>query len=298
MANLKEVRIRIASVQSTQQITSAMKMVAASKLRRAQNAILQMRPYAAKLKEILQNLSASLDVSDDSSIYSEMRVPNKVLIVVIASNRGLCGAFNANVIKKANNLIHEKYQNQYESGNLSLVTIGKKVSEFFGKKEGYNVLEVHDEIYNDLTFEKVSVIAENLMDSFEDKKFDRIEVIYNQFKNAASQILTTEQFLPVEKIEADETETGKHENVDYIFEPDKGEIVHDLIPKSLKIQLYKAILDSNASEHGARMTAMHKATDNAQELLKDLNLAYNKARQAAITNEILEIVSGAEALKG
>ena len=298
MANLKEVRIRIASVQSTQQITSAMKMVAASKLRKAQNAIIQMRPYAAKLKEILQNLSASLDVSDDSSIYSEMRAPNKVLIVVIASNRGLCGAFNANVIKRANNLIQEKYQKQYESGNLNLVTIGKKVSEFFGKKEDYNVLEVHDEIYNDLSFEKVSVIAENLMDGFEDKKFDRIEVIYNQFKNAASQILTTEQFLPVEKIVADETETGKHENIDYIFEPDKEEIVHDLIPKSLKIQLYKAILDSNASEHGARMTAMHKATDNAQEMLKDLNLAYNKARQAAITNEILEIVSGAEALKG
>lgn len=298
MANLKEVRIRIASVQSTQQITSAMKMVAASKLRKAQNAIIQMRPYAAKLKEILQNLSASLDVSDDSSIYSEMRAPNKVLIVVIASNRGLCGAFNANVIKMANNLIHGKYQEQYKSGNVSLVTIGKKVSEFFGKKEQYSVLEEHDGIYNDLSFGKVSVIAENLMGSFEDKKFDRIEVIYNQFKNAASQILTTEQFLPVEKIEADETETGKQDKIDYIFEPDKGEIVHDLIPKSLTIQLYKAILDSNASEHGARMTAMHKATDNAQELLKDLNLAYNKARQAAITNEILEIVSGAEALKG
>ncbi len=298
MANLKEVRIRITSVQSTQQITSAMKMVAASKLRRAQNAILQMRPYAAKLKEILQNLSASLDVSDDSSIYSEMRAPNKVLIVVIASNRGLCGAFNANVIKLANNLIREKYQEQFEKGNLSLVTIGKKVSEFFGKREEFNVLEVHDDIYNDLSFEKVSVIAENLMDGFGDKKFDRIEVIYNQFKNAASQILTTEQFLPVEKIGGDEVETERQENIDYIFEPVKEDIVHDLIPKSLKIQLYKAILDSNASEHGARMTAMHKATDNAQELLKDLNLAYNKARQAAITNEILEIVSGAEALKG
>lgn len=297
MANLKEVRVRIASVQSTQQITSAMKMVAASKLRRAQNAILQMRPYAAKLKEILQNLSSSLDVSDDSSIYSEMRSPNKVLIVVIASNRGLCGAFNANVIKAANRLIKEKYQKQYDAGNLSLITIGKKVSEFFVKKN-YNVLEVHDDIYNNLSFENVGVISENLMNLFEDRKYDRIEVIYNQFKNAASQILTTEQFLPVEKIVEDESPTAKHENIDYIFEPDKEEIVHDLIPKSLKIQLYKAILDSNASEHGARMTAMHKATDNAQEMLKDLNLAYNKARQAAITNEILEIVSGAEALKG
>ena len=297
MANLKEVRIRIASVQSTQQITSAMKMVAASKLRRAQNAILQMRPYAAKLKEILQNLSGSLDVSDDSSIYSEMRAPNKVLIVVIASNRGLCGAFNANVIKAANRLIEEKYQKQYDAGNLGLITIGKKVSEFFVKKN-YNVLEVHDDIYNNLSFENVGVISENLMNLFEDKKYDRIEVIYNQFKNAASQILTTEQFLPVEKIVEDESPTAKYENIDYIFEPDKEEIVHDLIPKSLKIQLYKAILDSNASEHGARMTAMHKATDNAQEMLKDLNLTYNKARQAAITNEILEIVSGAEALKG
>ena len=296
MANLKEVRIRIASVKSTQQITSAMKMVAASKLRRAQNAILQMRPYAAKLKEILQNLSASLDVADDSSIYSEMRDPNKVLLVAISSNRGLCGAFNANVIKATNRLIEEKYPEQNNSGSLSLITIGKKVSEYY-VKSGSNVLEIHDSIYDDLSFNNVSAIAEKLMKYFEDKEYNRIEVIYNQFKNAASQVLTVEQFLPVEKITA-EVSTEKHENVDYIFEPGKEEIVHDLIPKSLKIQLYKAILDSNAAENGARMTAMHKATDNAQELLKDLNLTYNKARQAAITNEILEIVSGAEALKG
>jgi len=296
MANLKEVRIRIASVKSTQQITSAMKMVAASKLRRAQNAILQMRPYAAKLKEILQNLSASLDVADDSSIYSEMRDPNKVLLVAISSNRGLCGAFNANVIKATNRLIEENYPEQNNSGSLSLITIGKKVSEYY-VKSGSNVLEIHDSIYDDLSFNNVSAIAEKLMKYFEDKEYNRIEVIYNQFKNAASQVLTVEQFLPVEKITA-EVSTEKHENVDYIFEPGKEEIVHDLIPKSLKIQLYKAILDSNAAENGARMTAMHKATDNAQELLKDLNLTYNKARQAAITNEILEIVSGAEALKG
>ncbi len=296
MANLKEVRIRIASVKSTQQITSAMKMVAASKLRKAQNAILQMRPYAAKLKEILQNLSASLDAGDDSSVYSEMRDPNKVLLVAISSNRGLCGAFNANVIKATNRLIEEKYLEQNNSGSLSLITIGKKVSEHYVKR-GFNVLEIHDDIYDDLSFNNVSAIADKLMKYFEDKEYNRIEVVYNQFKNAASQVLTTEQFLPVEKI-AEEASIEKHENVDYIFEPGKEEIVHDLIPKSLKIQLYKAILDSYAAEHGARMTAMHKATDNAQEMLKDLNLTYNKARQAAITNEILEIVSGAEALKG
>ncbi|RLD60744.1 MAG: ATP synthase F1 subunit gamma [Bacteroidetes bacterium] len=296
MANLKEVRIRIASVQSTQQITSAMKMVAASKLRKAQNAILQMRPYAAKLKEILQNLSASLDVSD-GSVYSEMREPNKVLLIAISSNRGLCGAFNTNVIKETNHLIANKYQKQFDEGNLSIVTIGKKVSEFF-VKGNYNVLETHDDIFSDLSFDNVSEIADTLMGYFEKKEYNRIEVVYNQFKNAASQILTAEQFLPVEKIEGEETTSGQNKNIDYIFEPGKEDIVHDLIPKSLKIQLYKAILDSHAAEHGARMTAMHKATDNAQEMLKDLNLTYNKARQAAITNEILEIVSGAEALKG
>lgn len=296
MPNLKEVRIRIASVKSTQQITSAMKMVAASKLRKAQNAILQMRPYAAKLKEILQNLSANLDVADDSSIYSEMRIPNKVLLVAISSNRGLCGAFNANVIKATNLLIEKKYQEQYNSGSLSIMTIGKKVSEYYAKGD-FNVIGIHDDIFDDLSFNNVSVIAETLMRFFENKEYNRIEVTYNQFKNAASQVLTTEQFLPVEKIKS-ENPTTKNENVDYIFEPGKEEIVQDLIPKSLKIQLYKAILDSNAAENGARMTAMHKATDNAQELLKDLKLTYNKARQSAITNEILEIVSGAEALKG
>ncbi|MCD4681965.1 MAG: ATP synthase F1 subunit gamma [Bacteroidales bacterium] len=296
MPNLKEVRIRIASVKSTQQITSAMKMVAASKLRRAQNAILQMRPYAAKLKEILQNLSASLDAGDDSSVFSEQRQPDKVLLVVISSNRGLCGAFNANVMKAANKLMSEKYSEQYKSGNLSLITIGKKVSEFYGKRD-YDVIESLDHLFDTLTFENISPVAEKLMKFYEEKKYDRIEIVYNQFKNAATQMLVNEQFLPVEPVDNEE---GSAESIkaDFIFEPNKKEIVRDLIPKSLKVQFYKALLDSFAAEHGARMTAMHLATDNAQELLKGLNLAYNKARQAAITNEILEIVSGAEALKG
>ncbi|MEZ5198019.1 MAG: ATP synthase F1 subunit gamma [Bacteroidales bacterium] len=296
MPNLKEVRTRIASVKSTQQITSAMKMVAASKLRRAQNAILQMRPYAAKLKEILQNLSASLDAGDDSSVYSEQREPDKILLVAVSSNRGLCGAFNANVIKKTNLLIHETYKSQYQTGNLSLITIGKKVSEYYSKRK-YNVLETHDELFDQLTFENVSELTVRIMELFKQNKFDKVDIVYNQFKNAATQVLNAEQFLPVEPVVLDEANKSTS-NVDYIFQPDKQEIVLDLIPKSLKVQFYKAILDSNAAEHGARMTAMHQATDNAQELLKSLNLAYNKARQAAITNEILEIVSGAEALKG
>lgn len=296
MPNLKEVRTRIASVKSTQQITSAMKMVAASKLRRAQNAILQMRPYAAKLKEILQNLSASLDPGDESSVYSEQREPGKVLLIVVSSNRGLCGAFNANVIKKTNILIHETYQSQYNAGNLSLITIGRKVSEYYSKRD-YNVLETHDDLFDEITFENVSALTEKVMGLFKDKEYDRIDIIYNQFKNAATQILNAEQFLPVEPVEMEESKSSTT-NVDYIFQPDKQDIILDLIPKSLKVQFYKAILDSYAAEHGARMTAMHLATDNAQELLKSLNLTYNKARQAAITNEILEIVSGAEALKG
>jgi F-type H+-transporting ATPase subunit gamma len=296
MPNLKEVRTRIASVKSTQQITSAMKMVAASKLRKAQNAILQLRPYAAKLKEILQNLSASLDAGDDASIYSVQREPARVLIIPVSSNRGLCGAFNANVIKRTVSLANNTYGSQLNSGNVSLLTIGRKVSEYFGKRD-YHVIGSHDDVFEQLTFENVSEIAELVMKAFAEKKFDRIEIVYNQFKNAATQRLITEQFLPVEPVDkGDGLEEGP--NVDYIFEPGKKEIVQDLIPKSLKIQFYKALLDSFASEHGARMTAMHQATDNAQELLKDLSLAYNKARQAAITTEILEIVSGAEALKG
>jgi F-type H+-transporting ATPase subunit gamma len=296
MPNLKEVRTRIASVKSTQQITSAMKMVAASKLRRAQNAILQLRPYAAKLKEILQNLSASLQDGDQSSAYSEQREPEKVLLVVVASNRGLCGAFNANVIKAANRTIEEQYPAQHAKGNLAVLTIGKKVTEFYKRRKS-NIFETHDELYDQLSFENVSPLSERLMELFVAGVFDRIDIVYNQFKNAATQKLVREQFLPIEPIEVKE-DAQNQIGVDYILEPSKEVIVQDLIPKSLKIQFYKAILDSFASEHGARMTAMHQATDNAKELLRDLNLTYNKARQASITKEILEIVSGAEALKG
>lgn len=293
MPNLKEVRIRIASVKSTQQITSAMKMVAASKLRRAQNAILKMRPYAAKLKEILQNLSASLD-SGDGNLYTQQRSPEKLLIVVLTSNRGLCGAFNTNILRTAAQRIQIDYASQLKAGNVSVLTIGRKGTEFFSKR-GYNVISSHDSVFDSLTYENVSVIASNVMNDFADKKFDRIDIVYNQFKNAVVQRVVVEQFLPVE--EPAKTDVVAKVNTDYIFLPSKEEIVEELIPKSLKIQFYKSVLDSYASEHGARMTAMHQATDNAGDLIKELNLAYNKARQAAITKEILEIVSGAEALK-
>lgn len=293
MPNLKEVRIRIASVKSTQQITSAMKMVAASKLRRAQNAILKMRPYAAKLKDILQNLSASLD-SGDANPYTQQRSADKVLLVVITSNRGLCGAFNTNVLRAAVQRIQNEYATQAGLGNVSFLTIGRKATEFFSKR-GYNVVSSHDSIFDSLTYENVSVIAGSVMEAFANKQFDRVEIVYNQFKNAAVQKLTVEQFLPVEA-PAQSAVVSKI-NTDFIFLPSKEEIVSELIPKSLRIQFYKAVLDSNASEHGARMTAMHQATENAGDLIKELNLAYNKARQAAITKEILEIVSGAEALK-
>lgn len=293
MPNLKEVRIRIASVKSTQQITSAMKMVAASKLRRAQNAILKMRPYAAKLKDILQNLSASLD-SGDGNLYTQQRHPEKVLLVVLTSNRGLCGAFNTNILRTAVQKIQNEYQAQFNAGNISILTIGRKGSEFFSKR-GYKMVSTHDSIFDNLTYENVSAISSSVMDAFADKEFDRVDIVYNQFKNAVVQRVVVEQFLPVEEpAKNDEVEKS---NTDYIFLPSKEEIVEELIPKSLKIQFYKAVLDSYASEHGARMTAMHQATDNAGDLIKELNLAYNKARQAAITKEILEIVSGAEALK-
>jgi len=293
MPNLKEVRIRIASVKSTQQITSAMKMVAASKLRRAQNAILKMRPYAAKLKDILQNLSASLD-SGDGNLYTQQRSPEKVLIVVLTSNRGLCGAFNTNILRTAVHRIHNEYASQMKSGNVSLLTIGRKGTEFFSKRD-YKVISTHDSVFDSLSYENVSEIASSVMTAFANKEFDRIDIVYNQFKNAVVQRVVVEQFLPVE--EPPKSAVVSKINTDYIFLPSKEEIVEELIPKSLKIQFYKAVLDSYASEHGARMTAMHQATDNAGDLIKELNLAYNKARQAAITKEILEIVSGAEALK-
>jgi F-type H+-transporting ATPase subunit gamma len=296
MANLKEVRNRIKSVSSTQQITKAMKMVSAAKLKRATNAIVQLRPYANKLKELLANLSASLE--DGSSPFLAQREPNKVLIVVVSSNRGLAGAFNANVIKTANNLIAEKYSEQLRAGNVSIVSIGKKSQEFYQRRK-YNVIGNNNDLYLDLNFINTSVITESIMEGFLKGDYDRVELVYNQFKNAAMQILTVEQLLPVPKPEVKKEEGKKDLNkvqVDYILEPSQEAIVEQLIPKNIKIQVYKAVLDSNASEHGARMTAMDKATDNAGELLKALKLSYNQARQAAITTELTEIVSGAAAL--
>ena len=285
MANLKEIRSRITSVGSTMQITSAMKMVSAAKLKRAQDAITQMRPYANKLTELLVNLSSTLDVSE-GGVYSENRELKKLLFVTITSNRGLCGGFNANIIKKAKHLIEE----EYEGIEANIMSIGKKSSEHFTKNK-YSVVSTHDDLYDDLTFNNVSDVAQSIMDSFVNKEYDKVILLYNQFKNAATQIVINEQFLPIQAPEESTSDTG-----DYIFEPNKKNIVDSLIPKSLKTQLYKAVLDSHASEHGARMTAMHKATDNAGELKKELTLSYNKARQAAITGEILEIVGGAEAL--
>jgi len=287
MANLKEIRLRITSVGSTMQITSAMKMVSAAKLKRAQDAIIQMRPYANKLTELLKNLSASLD-SSDGGVYTQEREIKNVLLVTVTSNRGLCGGFNAYIMKKAKALINEDYAN----ANVSILSIGKKSSEHF-TKNGFNVASTHDALYGDLTFDNVAKVAEGIMDQFVEGDYDKVVLVYNQFKNAATQIIMTENFLPVQAAENDSEVV-----VDYIFEPTKQEIVEQLIPKSLKTQLFKAVLDSHAAEHGARMTAMHKATDNASELKKDLTLTYNKARQAAITNEILEIVGGAEALSG
>jgi F-type H+-transporting ATPase subunit gamma len=295
MSNLKEVRLRIESIKSTQQITSAMKLVAASRLRKSQNAILTLRPYASKLNGLIQDISASLEESDET-VYAEKRDPEKVLLVIITSNRGLCGAFNSNVIKLARFLIYDNYMEQYEKGNLSLYCIGKKGYDYF-KRHKYNILETNLKIFDNLSFENVAPIAVQLMQDFKEKKFNRIEIIYNQFKNASTQILINEQFLPIRSLEPDQDEVTLSV-VDYIFEPEKEQIVRELIPKSLKIQLYKAILDSFASEHGARMTAMHMATDNAQELLKELRLSYNKARQASITNAIIEIASGSNALMG
>jgi len=284
MANLKEIRNRIASVSSTMQITSAMKMVSAAKLKKAQDAITAMRPYSNKLTELLQSLSATLD-ADSGSKYADQREVKNVLIVAVTSNRGLCGAFNSNIIKQTNNLIN----NVYGTKKVSVLAIGKKANDAFVKQN--RVIANKSEIFDDLTFDNVSEIAEMLMEKFVEGEFDKIEVVYNHFKNAATQIIMTEQFLPIVPVEDD-----VNANLDYVFEPSKLEIVEELIPKSLKTQLYKGIRDSFASEHGARMTAMHKATDNATELRDQLKLTYNKARQASITNEILEIVGGAEAL--
>ncbi|MBE8720237.1 ATP synthase F1 subunit gamma [Sphingobacterium pedocola] len=289
MANLKEVRNRITSVTSTQQITKAMKMVSAAKLKRATNAIVQLRPYADKLREILAQVSASVEGND--SPFTQDRVPTKVLIIVVTSNRGLAGAFNANAIKTTNNLIAAKYADQFARGDVSLIAIGKRGHDFFSKRN-FNVIGNYNDIFNNLDFENVSKVTEYVMDEFKAGNIDRVEVVYNQFRNAAVQILTSEQILPLlpEKKNADVAE------LDYIIEPSKEQIIEELIPKAIKIQLYKSVLDSNASEHGARMTAMDKATENAGDLLKALKLSYNQARQAAITTELTEIVSGAAAL--
>lgn len=290
MASLKEVRNRITSVGSTQQITKAMKMVSASKLRRAQDQIVQMRPFANKLKEILENLSASIG-SADGGTYAKVRPANKILLVVFTSNRGLCGAFNSNVIRTAVRLINGKYEEQRKAGNIQVYCVGKKASDYFSK--GLLFAGQSNDLINTSDFDAVAALAETLMKEFARGGYDRVEIIYNQFKNAAIQMVTTEQFLPIQPpVAASKSKTSQ----EYIFEPSQSEIVLELIPKSLKIQIYKALLDSVASEHGARMTSMSKATDNAQELLKQLKLSYNKARQASITAEILEIVGGANAL--
>lgn len=291
MANLKEVRLRITSVNSTQQITKAMKMVSAAKLRRAQDAIIQMRPYASKLKEVLENVADSVDATG-SGVFAKVRPVNKVLVIAVTSNRGLAGAFNSNVIRTVNRLVADTYAEQARSGNLKILSIGKKASDFYSKNK--NLYGGHrNEVYSHLGFAQVAAVAEEVMSEFAAGNYDRVVVVYNQFKNAAVQYVITEQLLPI-------TPPAKKasKKADYIFEPSQAAIVLDLIPKSVKTQLYKAVLDSHASEHGARMTAMSKATDNAGDLIRDLKLQYNKARQAAITNEILEIVAGAEALKG
>jgi|SRR5690554_65902 len=284
MANLKEIRNRINSVSSTMQITSAMKMVSAAKLKKAQDAITAMRPYAEKLTELIQNISSTLE-GDAAGEFAEQREVNKVLVVLITSNRGLCGAFNANAIKATRNLIDVTYAGK----QVEVLTIGKKGHDILSKAEV--VFENRSDLFDALTFANVEVIAQKIMDAFVNESYDKVEIVYNQFKNAGTQIVQVEQFLPLKPIEQ-----TSNASVDYIYEPSKEEIIRNLIPASLKTQMFKAVLDSNAAEHGARMTAMHKATDNATELRDQLKLTYNKARQAAITNEILEIVGGAEAL--
>jgi len=294
MANLKEIRNRIASVKSTKQVTSAMKMVSAARLRKAQDAIISIRPYVNKLQEVLSSVSGSLESNENiKNVYDDQREIEKVLIVILTSNRGLCGGFNSNVVKLAFDVIENKYFEVAKKGNLDIITIGKKAKDLLKTK---NIVPVasYDEIYDDLSFKSASELSGHFMELFVDGKYDRIEIIYNQFKNAAVQVLSAEQFLPIKPLETEEADI----NLDYIFEPTQEYIIEELIPKSLKIQFFKILLDSVASEHGARMTAMHIATDNATEIIRDLNLQYNKARQASITNEILEIVSGAEALKG
>lgn len=298
MANLKEVRTRINSVDSTMQITSAMKMVSASKLRKSQNAILALRPYASKLQEIMQNLSSSLQTSEEN-VYAKIHKENvedeKILLIPVASNKGLCGIFNGNVLRETISTLKKDFKVQYEKGNVDILCISRKVEETLRFRK-YRVIGNENSLLDKLSYENVLTFSENLMNDFADEKYDRIIFIYNQFKNAGSQILVKEQFLPIVGEETVEKEAKSADEIEYIFQPSKEDILNSLIPKSLKLQLYRILLDSLTSEHGARMVSMTKATDNAAELLKELNLSYNKARQSSITNEIIEIVSGADAL--
>lgn len=289
---LKEVRNRIKSVQSTQQITKAMKMVSAAKLRRAQDAITQMRPYAKKLSEMLSNIVSNSE-GDVSMALAAQRPVEKAMIIVITSDRGLCGGYNSNLIKLGRSLAKEKYADQFAKGNVFILPIGKKAFEYFSKNN-YKVVDAYWDILHNLNFDKVQAAAQYAMSAFENKEVDAVEVVYSEFKNAATQRFVTEQFLPVKKVEKAEGQ----KNADFIFEPSQEVLIAELMPKILNTQLFKATLDANASEHGARMTAMDKASDNANELLKSLKISYNRARQAAITTELTEIVSGAAALQG
>jgi F-type H+-transporting ATPase subunit gamma len=299
MASLKEVRIRIASVISTQQITKAMKMVSASKLRRAQGAITQMRPYAEKQNQMLSNILSNLDGDGDTTFGKERDIEN-ACIVVVTSNRGLCGAFNTNIIKAAVSTINEKYVKQRDNGKLTIVCIGKKGYDFFRRRyTNCTIVNDYVEIFSDLSFDNVKIAAQSVMDGFEQKKYDHITVAYGRFKNAAMQFAEAEQFLPVMKLEVENTEGGKKQRkADYIFEPDQTTLLQELVPSILQTTFYKCLLDTHASEHGARMTAMDKATENANELLKNLKINYNKARQESITKELSEIVGGVAALEG
>jgi F-type H+-transporting ATPase subunit gamma len=290
MASLKEVRNRIVSVNSTQQITKAMKMVSAAKLRRATDAITQMRPYAKKLAEMIATVSAKTEAGQDN-VYTQVRPISNVLVIVVTSDRGLCGAFNANIGKATIALIQEKYANLHAAGQVEVLTLGRKGAEYLGRR-GYKLNAAHTEIFAGLNFAKVRVVGEEILADFAAGKYDVVELIFNEFKNVATQIIRTEQLLPLQE----SAETATASNVDYIFEPSEEQIINELIPKSVKLSIFRSLLESNASEHGARMTAMDKATDNAGELIKALKLEYNRSRQAAITKEILEIVGGAEAL--
>ncbi len=293
MANLKEIRTRITSVKTTRQVTSAMKMVSAAKLKKAQDAILQIRPYAEKLSIMLSSLSSSLE-NDSDSFFTVQRKPERILIVVVSSNRGLCGGFNSYITKKAIGLAKTTYAKQLKSGHVDFLVIGKQAGKIL-RSYHIPVISEKNYLFDELTFETVSEVAKSVMEDFITGKYDRVELVYNKFINAAIQEQVSEQFLPVQQAEAEPT---KRMNLDYIFEPSLEYIVQELIPRSLKIQFYKALLDSHAAEHGARMTAMHKATDNASDLIDELTLTFNKARQAAITNAILEVTNGAEALNG